>query len=236
MVTLALELSNPSSGPSASEVGLGDVGEAGVEVLAVEAVAPGSRERDDLLPACERLMRRAGRSVRDIEAIAVDVGPGGFTGLRVAVTAAATLSETIGARLIAVPATRVAAVAAGDEGPVVVALASKRSSAFVEAFIPGAEPGEGGQLLEAKELEDFAAGLGLGPAARMIADDYLPEAFGRACGVLGWVIEPMALSAASLLAAAAAGRGWEVEDAAALKPIYGREPEAVTLWRARRGP
>lgn len=79
-----------------------------VDVLAVEAVgeakvmgsAATRRERkaggeaDDLLmPAIERLFTRSGRKVRELGCVAVSVGPGGYTGVRVACATGAMLAE-----------------------------------------------------------------------------------------------------------------------------------------------
>lgn len=79
-----------------------------VDVLAVEAVgeakvmgsAAARRDRkaggeaDDLLmPAIERLFARSGRHVRELGCVAVSVGPGGYTGVRVACATGAMLAE-----------------------------------------------------------------------------------------------------------------------------------------------
>ncbi len=68
MFTLAIEVSNPSSGPHASEVALGVLCAHKAEVLGVETVEPGSRERDDLIPACDRLLKRLGKQPGDLGA------------------------------------------------------------------------------------------------------------------------------------------------------------------------
>ncbi len=246
-LTLAIEVSNPTSGPTgcptsspgASQVGLGLVGGGTCEVLGVEGVEPGSRKRDDLLPACERLLRAHGKSPRDLESIAVDVGPGGFTGLRVAVAAAATMAEALGLGLIAVQSTRVAAVdAANRPGAFVVALASKKLSAWAEVFGADGSPAtaEGGQALTVEEFEALEPMQAeAGRPIRLIADRFLPTEWEASAKRRGWLIEPMRLSAASLLRAAAKVPASKALSPEALRPVYAREPEAVTLWRARHG-
>ena len=62
------------------------------------------RERArDLLPAIDALVSRNGHAPGDIEHCYVSVGPGSFTGLRVAVTFARHLALATGAKLVAVP-------------------------------------------------------------------------------------------------------------------------------------
>ncbi len=238
-LTLAIEVSNPTSGPDASQVGLGLIGEDQCDVLGVESVEPGSRQRDDLLPACERLLRAHGKSPADLESIAVDVGPGGFTGLRVAVAAAATVAEALGLGIIAVESTRVAAVdAAARPGAFVVALASKKQSAWAEVFGADGCPMApvGGRVLSAEEFEALdLTQAESGPPVRLIADGFLPPAWEASAKRRGWLIEPLRLSARSLLMAAAKVPPAATTKPEALRPIYAREPEAVTLWRARHG-
>src|ERR1700733_4739814 len=67
-----------------------------------------ARERRDmrhghaeaLLPMIDRVMAAAGLGPRDIDAVAVSVGPGGFTGIRAGLAAAQGLAMATHARLI----------------------------------------------------------------------------------------------------------------------------------------
>lgn len=260
LLTLAIETSNPASSPTgdAQSVALGLVVARGGGVapanpeppalLVEEPVAPSSRERDDLMPAIDRLFRRANRDRRDLQAVAVSVGPGGFTALRVAVATAKMLALGAGARrgdgiapaplpVLAVPSALVAAwphlcPGAATRLPLAVALASKGDGAFVTHFVVGAAgvgavPLPDGRVQTAAEL--FSAGP---PPATLIADAHAPEPFVTLARAHGADVLPPAFSAAACLAAAAS---IAPIDARALAPIYGREPEAVTLWRARHG-
>lgn len=51
----------------------------------------------DLLPNIERLLAEAGRSKTDIEAVFVDIGPGGYAALRVGVSIAKAIAHSLGA-------------------------------------------------------------------------------------------------------------------------------------------
>jgi tRNA threonylcarbamoyladenosine biosynthesis protein TsaB len=54
----------------------------------------------DLIPRLAATLREAGLSLRDVEALAVGLGPGSYTGLRVGLTAAKTLAYATGVPLI----------------------------------------------------------------------------------------------------------------------------------------
>lgn len=56
----------------------------------------------NLLPSIQELLRSAGWKPADLDAVAVGQGPGSYTGVRIAVTAAKTLAWTIGKPLIGV--------------------------------------------------------------------------------------------------------------------------------------
>lgn len=100
--TLAIELSSRTT-----EVGLGR----GNTFLGDEPVQRATRHADDLVPAIDRLLRRHGLAPRDLGAVAVSIGPGGFTGLRLAVTTAKMFAFTLGVPIAAVPTAVVVAEA-----------------------------------------------------------------------------------------------------------------------------
>src|SRR5262249_3389104 len=106
-IVLAIEASNPSVGAGVA-IGRRRWG-GGVEVLGVSPVRQGNREEDDLMPAVDRVCRGAGVAPREIGVVAVSVGPGGYTAVRVAAAAGKMIAEGVAARCIAVPTTMVAA-------------------------------------------------------------------------------------------------------------------------------
>src|SRR3954466_2924110 len=109
---LAIETSNPSAWTPGSVsrpgVGVGRVG-TGLEVLGSEAVDVSRGTDDDLMPGVERLFRRLGLSARDIRRVAVSVGPGGYTAVRLAVTTAKMIAEATGAQCLPIPTAEVVA-------------------------------------------------------------------------------------------------------------------------------
>src|SRR6185503_7170285 len=97
----------------------------------VETLSSAKRHDDDLLPAIDRLMRRASASPRDLAAVGVSIGPGGFTGLRIAISTAKMFAEALGAQLVAVPSALVAAEGHSGKSPFLVGLASKGESCWM---------------------------------------------------------------------------------------------------------
>jgi tRNA threonylcarbamoyladenosine biosynthesis protein TsaB len=67
------------------------------------------RHAQTLVSQIGALLAQAGRKVRDLDAVAVSIGPGSFTGLRVGVVCAKTLAYVTGCRLAAVDTLKVIA-------------------------------------------------------------------------------------------------------------------------------
>ncbi|MEX0712672.1 MAG: tRNA (adenosine(37)-N6)-threonylcarbamoyltransferase complex dimerization subunit type 1 TsaB, partial [Pirellulales bacterium] len=92
MRILALE----TSGKSGSVAVLrGDV------LLAEEPLEPSQRSAQSLAPAMRQLLEAVAWTPRDVQLVAVTLGPGSFTGLRVGVTTAKTFAYAVGAVVVA---------------------------------------------------------------------------------------------------------------------------------------
>jgi tRNA threonylcarbamoyladenosine biosynthesis protein TsaB len=113
----------------------------GRTLLAVECRPMRHGHGEALLPMIDRVVRAAGLTPRRLDHVAVSVGPGGFTGVRVGLAAAQGIARGAGARLVGV--TSFAAVAArlaeagggfGEAGALLVALDSRREDLYVQAF------------------------------------------------------------------------------------------------------
>jgi tRNA threonylcarbamoyladenosine biosynthesis protein TsaB len=92
----------------------------------------------ELMPAVAAAMERAGLAWADIDAVAVGVGPGTFTGLRIGVATARALAHGSGAPLH--PVSSLAALAAPVDAPQALPLIdAKRGELFGALYATGAE-------------------------------------------------------------------------------------------------
>jgi len=88
------------------------------------------------MPAIVEVLDRGGASFDELDAIAVGVGPGSFTGLRIAVATARALAHASGAELR--PVSSLAALAAGIESPLRLPLIdAKRGELFAALYADG---------------------------------------------------------------------------------------------------
>jgi tRNA threonylcarbamoyl adenosine modification protein YeaZ len=196
----------------------------------LETIDAADRTREDLLPAFERAISRAGIQRGDLGALMLNAGPGGFTGLRMAHAAIQAAAIALRVPVVQVPGAlcaRAAAVLAGDlaaQEPCWVALASKG----VETWIAMAEGSGSGRSIEVEAWEP-------GACRTLIADEHLPASWQRAVAEFGLRTIPLRSDARAVLAAGRAmldaGR---VVPPEALVPTYPREAEAVRLWRERK--
>ncbi|WP_010141646.1 tRNA (adenosine(37)-N6)-threonylcarbamoyltransferase complex dimerization subunit type 1 TsaB [Oceanicola sp. S124] len=112
-----------------------------------EPMARGQAER--LVPLLEELLTEAGRSWSDLAALAVGVGPGNFTGIRISVALARGLA--LGLKVPAVGVTGFEALAHGRPRPLLATLPAPREQLYGQVFTEGAAPGEA-QLFAAEAL------------------------------------------------------------------------------------
>jgi tRNA threonylcarbamoyladenosine biosynthesis protein TsaB len=95
----------------------------------------------ELLPMVAGLMERAGLGWGDVDGVAVGVGPGTFTGLRIGVATARALATAAG--LPVYPVSSLAALAAAVDEPLVLPLIdAKRGELFAALFERGQQAAE----------------------------------------------------------------------------------------------
>lgn len=101
--------------------------------------APGDRPGHvaQILPLARELLADAGIAWTALDRVAVGVGPGTFTGLRIGVATARALARTAGAEVVAVSTPAVLAAGSGHDGPVLAALDARRGEAFAAAWADG---------------------------------------------------------------------------------------------------
>ena len=140
------------------------------------ALTAGPAHARELMPAVAEVMDRAGLGYDDLDGIAVGVGPGTFTGLRIGIATARALASANG--LLLRPVSSLAALAAGIEA---------------EAAEPGAESEAPPSLLaviDAKRGEVFAAVYERGGERRWGPLALAPQALADRVGTEG--VRPLA--------------------------------------------
>ena len=124
----------------------------------------------ELLPMIERVMQAGGLDLRQLDKVAVTVGPGGFTGLRIGLATARGLGLAIGCPVIGISsfqATAAALLAAADApaarapGDLLVVLDSRRSEPYLARLAPDLAFRQPPKLLDAAELAAACQAPGL---------------------------------------------------------------------------
>jgi tRNA threonylcarbamoyl adenosine modification protein YeaZ len=188
--------------------------------FAVDGWAAEGRQASELLPHLLALLEGAHRQVGEATAIAVGIGPGSFTGLRVSMSLGKGMALALGVPLVGVPS-----LAAWLEGEPDAGAAVARAGAQ-DAFIlirGEAEP----RIVPASELAEIAGG------PRLVAPSELAAAFGLA----GAVPPHAAAVAVARLAAARLAIDPRGDDLEGLEPWYLRtprgigSPSVVATWR-----
>ncbi len=227
-LVIAIETSNPSSwreGLPRPGVAVGALDAGGLRVLGVEDLDTSNPQYDDLMACIDRAVRSARATPRDVARVVVSAGPGGFTNVRIAVTTARMIAEVTGATCIPVPSASVVVQRVHAPGPFAVALASKGDTAFVTIFADAWRPEHPGTILSAADLPALAAR----GALAFVGDQHLPASMRDAAEAAGMAVHHPVFDPVACLEAGLTLPG---VDPISLAPIYPREPEAVTKWRA----
>ena len=115
------------------------------EIL-VEVSVPSRGASEALLPAAHAALGLAGASIDDVGRVLVGVGPGTFTGIRIAAAAARALALATGAPLSkgsTLAALAAPALASAEERDVLAVIDARRRQVFAQRFAPdGGPPGE----------------------------------------------------------------------------------------------
>jgi tRNA threonylcarbamoyladenosine biosynthesis protein TsaB len=203
----------------------------GDRLVARSEMAP-RRQAELLLPMCEQVLAEAGIGRHALDAIAVGVGPGAFTGVRLAVSAAQGLAFALDRPLVPVSSLAALAMQAPDNGAAILAVIDARmgeiyagtfrrsADGLVEAV--GAESVGRAERLELPAASAWNV-IGSGWATyHAVLETRLPKAPAWVEGVAYPQASDVALLA---LPAARAGRGLAPEHVA---PVYLRDKVALT--------
>lgn len=94
----------------------------------------GARHSDALVPMLEKILRQARWKPQDIDVLAVGVGPGSFTGIRVGVAAAKALGFIWKKKIVAVSSLEAAARALDGTGKAAVSLDARRGRVYAALY------------------------------------------------------------------------------------------------------
>jgi tRNA threonylcarbamoyl adenosine modification protein YeaZ len=178
----------------------------GPALLAESTVVDARRHGELLAPGIARVLAEARVDRSALTAIAVGVGPGPFTGLRVGLVTARVLGAALGVPVLGVCTLDVLAHASGLAGPYRVATDARRREVYAAAY-DGPERVAGPQVCRPAEVPGTGPVVGAG--ALLYPDDLSPAA------------APEHPSAAALARWVAEGRPTLAPD-----PLYLRRPDA----------
>jgi tRNA threonylcarbamoyladenosine biosynthesis protein TsaB len=155
MRILALETSGQGG-----EVALLD----GETIVATQMLDPAQRTARTLTPGMQAILARAGWQPREVQLVAVTIGPGSFTGLRVGVTAAKTLAYAIGGEALGVDTLEAIAAQApvAASGKLWAVLDAQRSQLFAAEFVVASEAWEVSDPARIIDNEQYLAALAPG--------------------------------------------------------------------------
>jgi tRNA threonylcarbamoyl adenosine modification protein YeaZ len=188
----------------------------GTDVLAERTAVDAMRHGELLAPAVATVLERAGATRTELTDIAVGVGPGPFTGLRVGLVTARTLGAVLGVPVHGVCTLDVLAAAAEVAGAFRVATDARRKEVYWAAYADRLTRVDGPHVARPADVE------ATGPVAGRGAVLY-PEAFPQA-------VPPEYPSAAVLAGLVARGEA----DVLPPDPLYLRRPDAVASAARKR--
>jgi tRNA threonylcarbamoyladenosine biosynthesis protein TsaB len=216
----------------------------------------GRRHAEALAPAVQRVCQDADVALAAVDVIAVDVGPGLFTGLRVGVATAKALGQGLGIGVVAVGSLDILAAAAVERLPagspcrVVAVVDARRGEVFAARYhFDGGAPSEwdpAGDELSAPVryepqalVDELAADGASGDGPLVLVGNGLAryqdlfDQLGRVETLPG---EPLLAPPPETLARLASlrlRRGADPSDPAAVLPHYLREADAAINWEQR---
>jgi tRNA threonylcarbamoyladenosine biosynthesis protein TsaB len=221
---------------------LGRVADDGVDLLGQVEIATDRRHAEEISPRMAHLLADAELRMADVERLAVDIGPGRFTGLRVGLATVRALGFALQVPIVGLSSLAVLAAGADSEpggrpnpGPVTAVIDARRGEVFQQTFHHGepvapATVGDPAELAVAAAAysSDSASGRLLGDGLDRYLDLYRPVAEQHGLETL----EGRTPKAAVMLELSCGrpGRpGTEIE------PLYLRDPDATPNIKTRVG-
>lgn len=207
-------------------------------VLASMHSARGRRHAEDLAPAIDVVRRQARIELSEISVVAVDVGPGLFTGLRVGLATAKAIAHALRVPMIGVTSLDLVAFPVRWTDRLIASVVDARRGQLYHAFyrqVPGgvqrvsepgvSDPDDLAAELQARGEEALLVGDGALRYADLLGDDPRVEIAEQGQA------HPTATALVQLAHARALReewvQPWEIE------PVYLRPPDAEINWTTR---
>jgi tRNA threonylcarbamoyladenosine biosynthesis protein TsaB len=210
-------------------------------VLGLHEITRGRRHAELLVPAVEWTLRQADVTLDEIGCVAVDVGPGLFTGLRVGIAAAKAFAHALGVPVVGVSSLELLAHPVRRAPGLVAAVIDARRGEVFWALFRGTTGGGMQRLGPARvgTPDDLVADLSLGGEPVLAVGDgavryrdVLVEQAGVEVGdVFGAC--PSAGALVQLAHARALREDWQTPEA--VEALYLRKPDAEINWDTRDG-
>jgi tRNA threonylcarbamoyladenosine biosynthesis protein TsaB len=207
-------------------------------VLALFEVTRGRRHAEVLVPAIQAALERAEVGIDEIGCVAVDVGPGLFTGMRVGIATAKSLAHALRVPTIGISSLDLLAFPLRHSRRTIVAVIDARRGEVYSARYR-AVPGGVQRLSEpvVGSADDLAADVeAAGEEVLFVGDGALRyrDVLGkvRRCEVADpWLAHPSAGALVQLAHARALREEWV--NHWELEPLYLRKPDAEINWSTR---
>ncbi|HEX9856551.1 MAG TPA: tRNA (adenosine(37)-N6)-threonylcarbamoyltransferase complex dimerization subunit type 1 TsaB [Acidimicrobiia bacterium] len=224
MRILAIETATP-----ASSVALGD----DASLVAMSVRVDGRGHVGFLVPAIDFCFTQAGWTPHDLDLVAVDIGPGPYTGIRAGIATAQAIAAAVGVRVVTVSSLTVIALRAATGRRLIWPVVDVRRGQVATAPfspVPGGVVRDGDS--EIVTPEQFIAMVEASPEDVLVVGDWpaLPE------GVLksahrAKVGRPRYPAADTMLEIAVMKANHEeFAQATEIRPLYMREPDASINW------
>ena len=205
-------------------------------VIGLFEVTKGRRHAETLVPAIDFVCKQAGIELAEVSVVAVDVGPGLFTGMRVGLSAAKAIAQALSVPMIGISSLDLLAFPCRHADRVVVPVIDARKGEVFYAMyrqVPGgiqqvAEPAVG-------PVEDLVADLMARSQDVLVVGDgavrYRDEILEGFHCEMGGDAHPSAGQLVQLAHARALREEWvQPRD---IEPVYLRAPDAKINWATR---
>jgi tRNA threonylcarbamoyl adenosine modification protein YeaZ len=139
------------------------------ELLAEESVTDPYAHAERLMPLAKAALDTTGRTVKDLDAVVVGLGPGPFTGLRVGIATAAALGDGLDIPVHGVPShdgtlrSLASLLSSKTPGQLLVVTDARRREVYVSAYRSDGSKVLGPMVVAPAQLPALLAGHGVAP-------------------------------------------------------------------------